>query len=42
MNDYVSVMMSVVPYSFGVGFILYICLSLLGYGMNKAISLFNS
>lgn len=32
---------ALVPFGFGVGFILETCLSLLGYGIRKAISLFN-
>lgn len=40
--NYVTEFLNLFPYGFGVGFIIYVCLSLLGFGIYKALSIVNS
>nr|DAF91740.1 MAG TPA: hypothetical protein [Inoviridae sp. ctJfE44]DAX03546.1 MAG TPA: hypothetical protein [Inoviridae sp.] len=39
--NFIPLLMELFPYGFGIGFALYTCLSLLSFGVRKAISLLN-
>lgn len=39
--NYIPELMQLFPIGFGVGFALYTCLSLLSFGIRKAVSLLN-